>query len=73
MKGDEAMTQDIIVWTLLAGMAGLIWMMALAILGDEHHSQARQKRSASASHSDGYEPNTDPSNRRLETDREAYT
>ena len=36
LKGEAAMTQPI-VWTLLIGLVGLIWVMVLDILGDDHH------------------------------------
>ena len=31
------MTQDIIMWVLLLGLVGLIWVMVLAILDEGHH------------------------------------
>ncbi len=46
MKGETAMTQAIIV-VLLAGLVGLIWVMALDAIGDRHHSHDKQKGSAS--------------------------
>ena len=51
------MTQEIIVWVLLMELVWLIWVMALAILADDHHSHDNRKGSASSKHSDGHEPN----------------
>ena len=55
MKGDAAMTQAL-VWTLLIGLVGLIWVMVLAILGDNHHTHDKRQGSASPEDRDGYEP-----------------
>lgn len=51
------MTQEIIVWALLVWLVWLIWVMALAILGADHHTLDNRQRNASPEHSDGYEPN----------------
>lgn len=51
------MTQEIIVWALLAGLVGLIWVTALAVLAADHHSQNNQQRSDSPEQRDGYELN----------------
>ena len=56
MKGDAPMTQDIIVWALLVGLVGLIWVMALAVLGDDHHAHDNRQERASPEPHDGYEP-----------------
>jgi hypothetical protein len=56
MKGDAAMTQEIIVWALLMALAGLFWVMALAIMGDDHHTVDKRHGSASPEPHDGYEP-----------------
>jgi len=56
MKGDAHMTQEIIVWSLLLALIGLIWVLVLAILGDDHHIQDRENGSASSERSDGSEP-----------------
>ena len=50
------MTEDIIVWALLAGLAGLIWVMALAIRGDAHLSHDNRQGSAQPEPPDGYAP-----------------
>ena len=50
------MTQEIIVWALLMGLVGLIWVMVLAILGDEHHTHDNRQGSASPEPRGGYEP-----------------
>ena len=57
MNGGAPVTQEIIMWTLLAGLVGLIWVMALAILGDNHHAHDNRRENASPEHSDGYKPN----------------
>ena len=53
---DVPMTQDIIEWVLLLGLVGLIWVMALAMLDDNHRSHDKRQGSASPGHVDGYEP-----------------
>ena len=50
------MTQDIIVWALLAGLVGLIWVMAIAILGQDHYAHDNRQGSASPEPLDGYAP-----------------
>ena len=49
------MTPEIIVWSLLLGLLGLIWVLVLAILGDDQHIQDRQNGSASSERSDASE------------------
>ena len=56
MKGGAPMTQDIIVWALLMGLVGLIWVMALAVLGDNLHAHDKQEGSAQPEPRDGDEP-----------------
>jgi hypothetical protein len=55
MKGDAAMAQEFIV-VLLIGLVGLIWVIVLDILGDDHHSHDKQQRSTSPEPRDGIEP-----------------
>jgi hypothetical protein len=50
------MTQEIIVWSLLLGLIGLIWVVVLAILDDTHTAENRQNGSASSERSDGSQP-----------------
>jgi len=50
------MTQDIILWALVAGLIGLMWVLVLARLSENHHGEDRRKKSNSPGHSDGYEP-----------------
>ena len=50
------MTQDIIVWALLAGLVGLVWVMAIAILGQDHYTRDNRQGSASPEPRDGYAP-----------------
>jgi len=49
------MTQEIIVWALLMALVGLLWVMALAVLA-ENHPHDKKLRSASPEPHDGYEP-----------------
>ena len=56
MKGDAAMTQGMIVWVLLMGLAGHIWVIALGILDDYHHSRDKRRGCASPEPRDGNEP-----------------
>jgi hypothetical protein len=49
------MTQDIIVWALLMGLVGLIWVMALAVLGDNLDTHDKQEGNAQPEPHDGYE------------------
>jgi hypothetical protein len=53
MKGDAAMTQGMIVWVLLMGLVGLIWVIVLDILGDDHHTHDNQQGSPSPEPHDG--------------------
>lgn len=50
------MTQDIIVWALLAGLVGLIWVMAIAVLGQDHYTRDNRQGNASPELRDGYAP-----------------
>jgi hypothetical protein len=54
MKGGATMTQEIIVWALLAGLVGLIWVIAVGILNTGHHSQHNQQGGAQPEHPNGY-------------------
>jgi hypothetical protein len=56
MKGDAAMTQGNFVWVLLLGLAGLIWVMVLDILGDDHHPHDKRQGDPSPELHDGEEP-----------------
>jgi hypothetical protein len=56
MKGDAAMTQDIIVWALLVALVGLFWVMALAILDDAHHTHDKKQARVSPEPHDGFDP-----------------
>jgi hypothetical protein len=56
MKGYAAMTQGIIVWLLLMGLVGLIWVMVLDILSYNYHSHDERQGSASPEPRDGDEP-----------------
>ena len=50
------MTQEIIVWALLAGLVGLIWVIAVGILSTDHPSQHDQQDGAQPKHLNGYKP-----------------
>ena len=66
MKGDATMTQGMIVWVLLMGLAGLIWVIALGILDDYHHSHDKRQGSASPEQRDGNKPHdAHPGSQRL--------
>ena len=52
MKGGAPMTQDIIIWALLSGMVGLIWVMAIAIHDDNQHLHGSLGGNASPNHRD---------------------
>ena len=49
------MAQEFIV-VLLIGLVGLIWVIVLDILGDNHHSHDKLQRSALPEPRDGIEP-----------------
>ena len=49
------MTQPI-VWTLLIGLVGIIWVMVLEILGDDHHPHDNRKRNPSPEPQGGGKP-----------------
>ena len=70
MKGDAAMTQGIIVWVLLMGLVGLIWVIVLDILGDDRHTYEKRQGSASPEQRDGIEPlDALPGSQRLRSDK----
>jgi hypothetical protein len=50
------MTQEVIVGVLLMGLAGLIWVMVLDILGDDHHPHDNRQGTPSPELHDGKEP-----------------
>ena len=50
------MTEEIIVWALLAGLVGFIWVMIVDILGADHHSQDNQQGGAQPEQRNGYNP-----------------
>ncbi|MEO5955974.1 MAG: hypothetical protein ABIR36_09840 [Nitrospiraceae bacterium] len=50
------MTQEIIVWALLAELVGLIWVMVVGILSTDHHSRHNQQGDAQPQHRNGYKP-----------------
>ena len=56
MKGDAAMTQGVIVGVLLMGLAGLIWVIVLDILGGDHHTHDNRQGNPSPEPHDGEEP-----------------
>jgi hypothetical protein len=56
MKGGAAMTQEVIVGVLLMGLVGLIWVMVLDILGDDHRPHHNRKENPSPEQHDGEEP-----------------
>ena len=45
-----------IVWTLLIGLVGLIWVMVLDILGDGHRTDDKRQGIPSPEPRDGEEP-----------------
>jgi hypothetical protein len=49
------MTQEIILWALLAELVGLFWVMVLAVLDDDRHTHDNRQRTPSPEHRDGYE------------------
>ena len=55
LKGGATMPQEIIVWARLAGLVGLIWVMAVGILGAGPHSQDNQRAGAQPEHRNGIE------------------
>ena len=66
MKGDATMTQGMIVWVLLMGLVGLIWVIVLDMLGDGHHTHDKRQGGASPEQRDGYEPpDAHPGSQRL--------
>jgi hypothetical protein len=56
MKGDAPMTQWMIVWVLLMGLVGLIWVMVLDFLGDGHHPHDKRQENPSPEPYDGEKP-----------------
>ena len=66
MKGDAPMTQGMIEGLLLFGLVGLIWVMVLDILGDDHRTHDKRQANASPEQHDGYEPHdAHPGSQRL--------
>ena len=64
------MTQGVIVWVLLMGLVGLIWVIVLDMLGDRHHTHGKRPASASPEQHDGYEPlGAHPGSQRLRPDK----
>ena len=55
MKGDAAMTQGVIVGVLLTGLMGLVWVIVLDLLGDDHHSHDNRQENPSPEPHDGEE------------------
>jgi len=56
VKGDAAMTQGVIVGVLLMGLVGLIWVIVLDLLGDDHRSHDNKQGNPSPEPHDGEEP-----------------
>jgi hypothetical protein len=56
MKGDAAMTQGVIVGVLLTGLMGLLWVIVLDLLGNNHHSHDNRQENPSPEPHDGEEP-----------------
>ena len=56
MKGDAAMTQGVIVGMLLMGLGGLIWVIVLDFLGENHHRHDKRVGNPSPEPHDGEEP-----------------
>jgi hypothetical protein len=56
VMGDAAMTQGVIVGVLLTGLMGLIWVIVLDLLGDDHHSHDSRQENLSPEPQDGVEP-----------------
>jgi hypothetical protein len=56
VKGDATMTQGIIVGVLLMGLLGLIWVIVLDILGNDHHPHDNRQGNPSLEPHDGEEP-----------------
>jgi hypothetical protein len=54
MKGEAAMTMEFIV-VLLMGLVGLIWVIVLSILSDDHHTHDKRQGSPSPEPHDGEE------------------
>ena len=64
------MTQGVIVWVLLMGLVGLIWVIVLDMLGDRHHTHGKRQGSVSPEPRDGYEPHdAHPGSQRLRSDK----
>jgi len=60
MKGDAPMAQEIIL-VLLAGLVGIIWVIALDILGDNHRPHDNRKQNPSPEPHDGEKAHEDSS------------
>ena len=52
MKGNAAMTLAI-EWVLLMGLVGLVWVMVLAILDNNHRTHDKRQESASSESHNG--------------------
>ena len=50
------MTQGMIVSVLLVGLVGLIWVIVLDMIGDDHHTHDKRQGSALPEQRDGNEP-----------------
>jgi len=50
------MTQGSIVWVLLMGLVGVIWVMVLDILGDKHHTHDKRQGNPSPEQHDEEKP-----------------
>ena len=50
------MTEGSIVWVLLLGLVGIIWVMVLDILGGKRHTHDKRQGSPSPEPHDGEEP-----------------
>jgi hypothetical protein len=46
------MTQELILGVLLTGLVGLVWVMTLAIVDDDHQPAKRHEPGTSAGHRD---------------------
>jgi hypothetical protein len=56
VKEDAAMTEWIFVWVLLTGLMGLIWVIVLDLLGDDHHSHDKRQENPFPEPHDGEKP-----------------
>jgi hypothetical protein len=56
MKGDAAMTQGVIVGVLLTGLMGLLWVIVLDLLSNNHRSHDNRQENPSPEPHDGEKP-----------------